>query len=385
MTTFNAYGPENNKKKQSNLIVGANKLKDSSLNYKPVTSSLGSVPATEPKEEFYGENTLQKINSMHNDGYDAYKNLVNQQVEGTVSSLNKNRRNIENSYKDAYKSLVKDKDNNLRDLPETMAKLGLYGNGAGETAVSNITSEYSQQLKSLMEAKNNAVYDLDSQIENVKQQGAQQIAQYYSSLMQNKPAEFLQLLNLKFGEKQYNDNMDWQKKQWDYNVEQNNKQWEYQVNKDNEANTLTKAQLAASAGNYNPYLDLGIVTEDGKTFNENIYKQSFMPKNSGGSGSGNETVNKQLLKSRIDTDISHWLYSPENINGDGYFYNGWDENTNPIYAARDKINHGPTIRYIKDALIESGYTSKEADEKIKEYVKNINEQILKIEGKNKEE
>ena len=244
-----------------------------------------------------------------------------------------------------------------------------------------------------MKAKNDAIYDIDGQIETIKEQGAAQIAQYYSELMRSQPDLFLGMLDREFTNKQYADELEYRDKVFEYNKDNDlysrnftEKQYLDGKNDANYNKKVQEAQIAASYGNFDKLVELGLMNSEDAEFNANAYKQQLTPKAStGGSGSGASSKDKQLLKSRIDTDISHWLYSPENIDGTGYFYNGWNENTNPIYAARDKINHGPTVRYIKDALIEAGYLASEANNKIAEYIKNINEQVRIIEGKNKEE
>ena len=343
-----------------------------------------NTPSAEPnayKNSYFGADTYQKVNNMQEDGWNAYKSLVDSQVSENTLFAGRAKEKINQNYENSYKTLQNEQDAALKKLPENMAKLGLYGSGAGETAVSNIRSDYLGKIKSLEESKNNALADIDMQIEAIKRNGATQLASYYAQMMNEKPEQFLQMLQLGYNEQENN-------RQWAYKTERDaiedgryKEQWDYNAGNYKYNQKYSEAQLAAQYGNFQPLVDLGVLTPEQaakRTAEYNAPKVS-----SGGGGSKVSSTDKELLKSEIDSNISHWLYSVKGLNGEEYMYNGWDDNTNPIYAAKDKINNPDVIAAIKKDLISAGYTSSQANSKIAEYKKSIANQIATIEGNEK--
>lgn len=331
---------------------------------------------------FFG-NAYKDIGRMQNEGYNAYSDAINKQTKGMIESIGRNKNIVNENYNLAYEELNKSKEKTLEKLPEDMAKLGLYGSGTGETAYSKIQSGYAGELKKLLADKNKALTDIDNQIRDLENQSATQIAQYYAEMLQKNPELYLSMLN-----NQYNEFVN--NRSYERGVFESDRAYDTEINmysdqkaRDEENAKLNRASLSASAGNYNPYVELGIITPEQAKFNENVYKSNLTPSSRGtvGSSSGN----KEMLKSQVDTEISHWLYSPYNYDNTGYFYNGWNENTNPQYAARDKINNPEVVRYIKNELIGAGYTATQANNIIDGYKKTIAEQIAIIEGKDIEE
>lgn len=353
---------------------------DSSGNPLPETPVSQNTPNAY-SNSYFGADTYEKINKMNDDGFNAYKSLVESNVAENTLFAGRAKEKVNQNYENSYKSLQNEQDAALKKLPENMAKLGLYGSGAGETAVSNIRSDYLGKIKSLEESKNNALADIDMQIESIKRNGATQLANYYAQMMNEKPEQFLRMLQLGYGEEQDNKNWDYMLDKDAKNEAWKNREWDYTIGKDKQNTAFNEAQLAASYGNFQPLVDLGLLTPEQaakRTAEYNTPKVS-----SGGGGSGSSSRDKELLKSEIDSNISHWLYSVKGLNGEEYMYNGWNDNTNPIYAAKDKINNPDVIAAIKQDLISAGYTSAQANSKIAEYKKSIANQIATIEGNDK--
>ena len=101
----------------------------------------------------------------------------------------------------------------------------------------------------------------------------------------------------------------------------------------------------------------------------------------GTGGTVNTTgTNKEQSKANADKKLSEWLYSPLNADETGYFKSDWNEDTNDVYAARDKINDPETLKSLQQTMIKAGWTLKEWNDKLKEWKTNIAKQAAKIEG-----
>lgn len=414
MSKYNAYSDENLKKSKNsgdvanyNLIQGYKEdykraeaagdtkgMEEAHKNAEAVRSAYGYTggasgnaytsiaPVKEQNNSFFG-NAYEDINKMQKEGFNAYKGLVDAQKKGNIDAVNRGKSVINQNYKNAYDELMSQQEKTLDKLPEDMAKLGLYGSGTGETAYAKIKSGYAGELKKLLADKNNALADINGKIADLENQSAVQIAQYYADMMQKSPEMYLSMLNNQYGEKIDERNFKYQLERDKvaddrYTIQYNDSRGDIEYEK-----KLNNAKIAASYGNFQPLAELGLITPEMQKFNTNTYISANTP-SSGSSKSGKSTISsadKEMLKSQVDTEISHWLYSPYNIDNTGYFYNGWNEDTIPQYAARDKINNGEVVRYIKNELISAGYTATQANNIIDGYKKTINEQIKKIEGK----
>lgn len=138
--------------------------------------------------------------------------------------------------------------------------------------------------------------------------------------------------------------------------------------------------------------DINVAAEkDLATFNNNMSRDNFLweqqhtpasrssggstRRSSGGSSGGSGTTDN---KYEADKYISQWIYSPEGIGG-GYLYSDWNANTDPVYAARDKLNNPEVRDAIYYYLRDNGYTDAQATSKLKEYDKNIAEQLEQYE------
>ena len=152
----------------------------------------------------YG-NAYQKVVGMRNEAKNAYSKLTNQQTNANVYNIDRNRSNVNNQYKGSVNILNQSKQEQMQHLPEQMAKLGLYGSGTGETAIGNITNAYAQQLQNLTAQRDNALYDIDTQISNAKAQGQEQLANYAYQMAMQSPQDYLQMLQSQKEEDKYNE------------------------------------------------------------------------------------------------------------------------------------------------------------------------------------
>ena len=258
--------------------TGADILKASSNNNytQPTENSNHTVPQTPAKSGNVYAGAYDKILKMNNESYKAYNNLINNQTATGTARLERQKKTVDDSYDDAYVQLNKEKEANLRKLPEQLAKLGLYGSGSGETAVTNITADYSNQMKSLLKAKNDAIFDIDGKIEALKQEGANKIAEYYTGLMQKQPDLLLSMLDREFSQMQFDHNAEadsdaraYRDMVFDYNVkndadarEFNEKQYADSKETADYNKKLKEAELAAEYGNFDKLVELGVMSPE---------------------------------------------------------------------------------------------------------------------------
>ena len=101
---------------------------------------------------------------------------------------------------------------------------------------------------------------------------------------------------------------------------------------------------------------------------------------SGGSTGNPKGTDKQVAKANMDSTISKWLYSLDAIDGQGYFKDDWNEKTNEIYAARDKLNDADTLAILRTRMLQAGWTANEWESKLNEWKENIAKKAAAAEG-----
>lgn len=114
-------------------------------------------------------------------------------------------------------------------------------------------------------------------------------------------------------------------------------------------------------------------------------------KNEGSSTGGTKLTgtDKQVAKSNADSLISKWLYTTygvENLfdsSDKTPFKPDWNDDTNEVYAARDKLNDPEAFKFIKETMLGSGWTVSEWENKLYEWKTNIAKKAAQIEGKDK--
>ena len=149
-------------------------------------------------------NAYQQILGMNRQTENAYQNKVNAQTDTNVYNIGRNKQDVNNRYNQSTEALNQSQRQQTSALPEQLAKMGLYGSGTGETALSNITNAYAQQLSALNNQRNQSLYDIDTQIQQAKQQGVQQLADYSFQMAMQEPQTYLQMLQSQQEEDRYN-------------------------------------------------------------------------------------------------------------------------------------------------------------------------------------
>ena len=245
---YDFYNPANN---------GSYSFGNTSKNAPVVSYNKATGGATyyDPKENSNPWNDAYKnVSEKNNRAMEYYRGAVNNAVNAQETRLNGQKRNIYEGYNENVKAMGREQDAAIRQLPENLSALGLYGQGVGETAVANIKNQYSQQIAQLMKQKNSSIYDIDNQIEAAKQQAAADIYNYNAQMMARDPELYLQILQQKtaqdninrewqhgidreaIADERYQEESDFQREQWEYQKAQDaiandfqRLQWDYNV------------------------------------------------------------------------------------------------------------------------------------------------------------
>lgn len=172
----------------------------------PKATNVESSPAGEtlnPYEQMMAQGGTSKFFNMNNlDNYitragKKYEKSVNTRTAGLVNDAQYGKNAVIDSHNEAYNALRAQNRANINALPGQMTKLGLYGSGTGEVALSNIATDYQNQYNELLKQKNKGLMDIDNQIRQLKQNAANDISNYHAQLAAQYPQYYLQMLQNK--------------------------------------------------------------------------------------------------------------------------------------------------------------------------------------------
>lgn len=374
-----------------------------SNHYGTITAQNAYTQAVNPDNVYAG--SFDMVKDMNRSAANANKSAVNAAADASEKRLSGQKRYIHQNYEENRKAADTAQRQALKELPENMAGLGLYGQGVGETAISNIRNTYANQLTELMKQRDDSIYDIDNQIEALRKQAEADIYNYEAQLMAQNPQYYLQLLQLENDE-------NWRNKEWNYGVERDkvaderyDKEWNYGVERDKisderydkewayqlEQNEITakntadekilsyiSAMLAPPpasmlAGSSFTEDDINqIVSNAQRAAYRSISSGSSGGSSGGGGGSGgSSSANKAQQMIDADSRISKEIYSIYDF-GEEYLYDPAikDETVkNQLICAFKKVyNDG---YYIKQSLAADGYTQAQAENKLEEYRENV--------------
>lgn len=204
---------------------------------KTTTVDSSAVEPVNPYQEMLGVRTADWFNMDNLDGYmknaaERYKKSVEGRSAGLVADAEYGKNDILDSHNEAYRALRAQNRENINALPGQMTRLGLYGSGTGEVALSNIQTDFQNQYNELIKQKNKGIMDIDNQIRQIRRDAATKIDDYYAQLASQYPQYYMQMLQNKVNainadrsyltqDKQHNDNMAYN---WANATAQNN-QW----------------------------------------------------------------------------------------------------------------------------------------------------------------
>lgn len=140
----------------------------------PAGSSVQTAPQSNPLDEYYAQmKSAQR----------AAEAAQEAQTRAAVEALQGNRRTIEQDAEEAAKQAYISRMLTEKRLPQQLAATGSSG-GMTDSAVLRMNSDYENSRNDIMNAKNNALADLNSQIAQVEATGDISLAQQQSEWAQ---------------------------------------------------------------------------------------------------------------------------------------------------------------------------------------------------------
>lgn len=193
---INSYiAPSNEVEAQKSRLLSELIGKNTSSVLQPSANPYGSLPKN-PSNPYNADNVFGKISTMNNESLGAYERKVRAGADAAKTRLEAQKYNINRNYDANVKAAGKATDAAISKLPENMAGLGLYGQGVGETAIANIRNDYTAKMTELMKQRDADIYNIDSQIEGLRQQAEADIYNYNAQLMAQNPSLYLQTLQM---------------------------------------------------------------------------------------------------------------------------------------------------------------------------------------------
>lgn len=357
-----------------------------------------------PYEEMMAQGGTSKFFNMDNlNDYmktagEKYEKSVNTRTAGLISDAEYGKNAVIDRHNEAYNALRAQNRANINALPGQMTKLGLYGSGTGEVALSNIANDFQNQYNELLKQKNKGIMDIDNQIRQLRYDAAGKIDDYYANMAAQYPQFYLQMLQNKIAA--YDSDRNYIQRVYEYDDSTKNDLYKFETGRadtkeqidKNIAHDIYMSNLGheqnkelADIGFKNDIYKMNLGHEQNKelagfknslknaeyTFDDEDYDVG----NPDNNPSGGPTFEE------VDSALSKWLYSgAKNIDGSGgYYYNGWDENTKGVYAAKDKIKKDDAV--IRETFEKAGATPDQIEAKMEEYYNNIARKIAKAEGK----
>lgn len=369
----------------------------------PKATNVDNSPAVEtlnPYEQMMAQGGTSKFFNMDNlNDYmktagEKYEKSVNARTAGLISDAEYGKNAIVDNHNEAYRALRAQNRANINALPGQMTKLGLYGSGTGEVALSNIANDFQNQYNELLKQKNKGIMDIDNQIRQLRQNAVAQIDDYYAQLASQYPQFYLQMLQNKIAA--YDSDRNYIRRVYEYDDSTKNDLYKFETGRAD-----TKEQIDKNMAHDIYMNNLGY--EQNKELADIGFKNDIYKMNLGHEQNKELAGFKNSLKNaddgdyyavipdnnpsggptfeEVDSALSKWLYSTaKDLDGSGgYYYNGWDENTKGIYAAKDKIKAEDAA--IREVFEKAGATPEQINAKMEEYYNNIARKIAEAEGK----
>lgn len=211
------------------------------------TGQEGGQSAASPYDAYIGslESQYQEMLSDIRRRQAAEISRIESQYAAVIDELNRQRPQIEQRYEDTAQEAYIQNMLAKRDLPQQLAAQGMTG-GLSESSQLALEASYGNQANAARRDYDNNIYDLETQIGNVRSAQADAVAEAragYNEMLSSARSSYLsnlaqlQLQKQLYADeqKQYQDALDWQQKQWEYQLEQDQiandfarEQWEWQ-------------------------------------------------------------------------------------------------------------------------------------------------------------
>lgn len=222
---------------------------DNALATQQVTQPTYKLPEIEMPEFSGGGYDMggwDQINSMYEQQQNAMNAANQAAIDQAINQIQSQIPGVNQNYEDAARQYYINQMQQKKKLPEQLAAAGISNQGAAESTLSKINSDYTGALNSADVARQNALSDINNSIANAQLQGTAQAAESAAQLASQKASAYQNWLAQQQSAQQAQQQLAMQYYQNQIANQQWQNQFDYQKQQDAIANQLAQKQYQDS-------------------------------------------------------------------------------------------------------------------------------------------
>ena len=230
----------------SGIVSGA---LDNALATQQVTQPTYTLPEIEMPDFSGGGYDMggwDQINSMYEQQQNAMNAANQAAIDQAINQIQSQIPGVNQNYEDAARQYYINQMQQKKKLPEQLAAAGISNQGAAESTLSKINSDYTGALNSADVARQNALSDINNSIANAQLQGTAQAAESAAQLASQKASAYQNWLAQQQSAQQAQQQLAMQYYQNQIANQQWQQQFDYQKQQDAIANQLAQKQYQDS-------------------------------------------------------------------------------------------------------------------------------------------
>ena len=230
----------------SGIVSGA---LDNALATQQVTQPTYTLPEIEMPDFSGGGYDMggwDQINSMYEQQQNAMNAANQAAIDQAINQIQSQIPGVNQNYEDAARQYYINQMQQKKKLPEQLAAAGISNQGAAESTLSKINSDYTGALNSADVARQNALSDINNSIANAQLQGTAQAAESEAQLASQKASAYQNWLAQQQSAQQAQKQLAMQYYQNQIANQQWQQQFDYQKQQDAIANQLAQKQYQDS-------------------------------------------------------------------------------------------------------------------------------------------
>ena len=230
----------------SGIVSGA---LDNALTTQQVTQPTYTLPEIEMPDFSGGGYDMggwDQINSMYEQQQNAMNAANQAAIDQAINQIQSQIPGVNQNYEDAARQYYINQMQQKKKLPEQLAAAGISNQGAAESTLSKINSDYTGALNSADVARQNALSDINNSIANAQLQGTAQAAESAAQLASQKASAYQNWLAQQQSAQQAQQQLAMQYYQNQIANQQWQQQFDYQKQQDAIANQLAQNQYQNS-------------------------------------------------------------------------------------------------------------------------------------------
>ena len=222
---------------------------DNALATQQVTQPTYTLPEIEMPDFSGGGYDMggwDQINSMYEQQQNAMNAANQAAIDQAINQIQSQIPGVNQNYEDAARQYYINQMQQKKKLPEQLAAAGISNQGAAESTLSKINSDYTGALNSADVARQNALSDINNSIANAQLQGTAQAAESAAQLASQKASAYQNWLAQQQSAQQAQQQLAMQYYQNQIANQQWQQQFDYQKQQDAIANQLAQKQYQDS-------------------------------------------------------------------------------------------------------------------------------------------